>query len=136
MNGGKGNTGGFQVIGRAPTIAMHQATGRPAEPGLVVISDRALDHAATDHAEDFEEAVATLKRGIDNPAYFGEVKRGGAGMTVAYYYLHLDAERAVVLPVSTDRNAYGNYEARSFYIASKRTIEARLKKKQIVAVKK
>ncbi len=57
-------------------------------------------------------------------------------MTVAYYYLTLDEERAVVLPISTDRNIHGNYEARSFYIANKRTIERRLGNGQIVTVKK
>jgi len=125
-----------QVIGPAPTDAISQATKRPAEAGSIVISDIALQHAKNDHPEDFDEAVKVLKTKLRKPEFFGPPKPGAAGQTIAYYYVTLDQTgRAVVLPVSTDRNRYGNYEARSFYIASAHTIDRRLKNGEIFPVK-
>jgi hypothetical protein len=125
------------IIGNAPVDAMRQALKKPAAPGRVVISAIALEHARRDHPEDFEEVVSILGKMLERPSYYSLPQMGDAGMTIAYYYVILDeGGRAIVLPVSTDQNNFGEYQARSFYIASAKTIESRLKKGKIFRVKK
>jgi hypothetical protein len=122
-------------LGNAPIDAMRQATQKPAEPGRIVISALALDHVMTKHPEDAAEAVRVLQASLQTPRYYGTPQMGAAGVTVAYYYVTLDDQgRAIVLPVSTDRNKHGEYEARTFYIASAQTIARRLKKGKIFEV--
>ena len=52
-----------------------------------------------------------------------------------YYEVPDSGRRCVILPISSDRNRFGEYEARSFYIASAATVIRRIKNGEIKRIK-
>jgi len=101
---------------------------RKLAPGRIVMTEVGANHAVLDHAKtDLPKVVAAIRAGFHRVEFVGREEIGGAGANTALYLpVPSSKEEWAVIPVSTHVDAYGDYRARSGFIAGQAEVDRRL----------
>ncbi|MEL3890728.1 hypothetical protein V6B08_10655 [Ferrovibrio sp. MS7] len=111
-------------LGPLPVDLINLALGVVLAPGNARLSAQAHRHMATDHPEDYPLCVASLGNAIKYPHYVGQGPQHEANFELIYRIPRI-GPRAMLLAISMERDANGDYSVRTAYLISQAKLEHR-----------
>lgn len=111
-------------LGPLPVELINVALGISLVPGSARLSAQAHRHMAKDHADDYQLCLAALENAIKYPHFVGQGPHHEANFELIYRIPKI-GPRAMLLAISMEPDASGDYSVRSAYLISHSKLENR-----------
>jgi hypothetical protein len=113
-------------LGELPATCINRTLGLELEAGLVVFAQNAQLHAYRRHPDDFARCLPFIGAVVANPLYVGDDFRNPGKIELISRVPSLGS--ALLVALTIERDAVGQYHVASFYPISEDRILGRIKK--------
>lgn len=111
-------------LGPLPVELVNAVLGTELEPGLVRLSERAHQHMAEDHPDDYPLCLASLQLAISSPSFMGQAPKRTGNFEMLRRVNHPDG-KVVLVAIGLETDQRGNYRVRSAYLVNAETVDER-----------
>ena len=111
-------------LGLLPVDAINAVLGTELSPGLVHLSERAHQHMAEDHPEDYPFCFPYLRLAISTPSFIGQAPKRTGNFEILRRVNHPNG-KVVLVAIGLEMDTRGKYRVRSAYLVSAQTVDER-----------
>lgn len=118
------------ALGPLPVDQLNAVLGTALVPGDVRMSSQAHKHMAEDHPKDYQICHGALKTAVKYPHFAGQGPNHSDNFELIFRIPKI-GKRAMLMAISMQPDAQGDYGVRSAYLISEETLDNRVESGRI-----
>jgi hypothetical protein len=124
------------LLGPLPVELINSTLGTELESGDAILTSRAHEHIATDHADEYVAVMTHIQLLISAPTYIGQSPRHGGEFEMVRRVIIPGGDEIILAGINLTVNEFGNYNVHSAYRLTEERVTRRIQRGHLCFPKK